>query len=337
MRPLKFLFALPVVAACQHEPPPPAPSTLPRAAVAVSPARRAESSVVQEVVGTVRARSIASIASNVMGTVKTLDVTLGSRVKAGEVLVRIRAGEIDAKARQTSAVLDQAKIELSRTKSLEQRGVISKSELDRATSQLRVAEASHGEARVMQGYTVIRAPFSGVVTAKLANAGDQALPGRPLLVLEDPTALRLEASVPEALAARLGPGQTLAIVVDAVDGKLEGKIAEVSPSADASTRTVLVKIDLPNHAALRMGMFGRVELSSGERRALEVPASALVQRGQLEMVFVALEDRAVLRLVRSGRARSGFVEISSGLDADERVVVTEAAQLSDGQPLEVRR
>ena len=84
-------------------------------------------------------------------------------------------------------------------------------------------------------------------------------------------------------------------------------------------------------------MFGRVELSSGERRALEVPAGALVQRGQLEMVFVALEDRAALRLVRSGRARSGFVEISSGLEVDERVVITNAAQLSDGQPLEVRQ
>jgi RND family efflux transporter MFP subunit len=334
---LIFLTALPLFAACQPAPPAPSPTALPRAAVAVAPARRAESSVVQEVVGTVRARSSASLSSNVMGTVKTLDVTLGSRVKAGDILVRLRAGEIDAKARQTSALLDQAKLELARTKSLEQRGVISKSELDRANSQMRVAEASHGEARVMQGYTVIRAPFSGVVTAKLANAGDQALPGRPLLVLEDPTALRLEASVPEAMAARLRPEQKLAIVVDAVAEKLEGVIAEISPSAEASTRTVLVKIDLPSHPALRTGMFGRVELSSGERRALEVPAGALVQRGQLEMVFVALEDRAALRLVRSGRARSGFVEISSGLEVDERVVITNAAQLSDGQPLEVRQ
>ena len=190
---------------------------------------------------------------------------------------------------------------------------------------MRVAEASHGEARVMQGYTVIRAPFSGVVTAKLANAGDQALPGRPLLILEDPTALRLEASVPEVMAARVRVGQKLAIVVDAVGEKLQGSVAEVSPSAEASTRTVMVKIDLPSHPALRTGMFGRVELSSGERRALEIPVSALVQRGQLEMVFVAQADHAALRLVSSGRTRSGFVEIASGLDVDERVVITNAA------------
>ena len=122
---LLFLSALPLFAGCQPAPSAPSTTTLPRAAVSVSAARRAESSVVQEVVGTVRARSSASIASNVMGTVKTLEVTLGSQVKAGDILVRVRAGEIDAKARQTSAVLDQAKIELARTKSLEQRGVIS--------------------------------------------------------------------------------------------------------------------------------------------------------------------------------------------------------------------
>ncbi|MCC6898119.1 MAG: efflux RND transporter periplasmic adaptor subunit [Polyangiaceae bacterium] len=333
---LAFLAALPLLAACHREPPPPAQSTLAKTPVSVAAARRADSSVVQEVVGTVRPKVSSSIAPNVMGTVKKIEVTLGSRVRAGDVLVRLRAGEIDAKARQTAAVLDQAKIELARAKSLEQRGVISKSELDATTSRFRVADASHGEARVMQGYTAIRAPFAGVVTAKLAEAGDQALPGRPLLILEDPTALRLEASVPEVMAAGLRAGQKLAVRLDGSSGDLEGTVAEISPSAEASSRTVLVKLDLPQSPGLRAGMFGRVRLTTGERRALEVPAAALVQRGQLEMVFVAQADKAALRLVRSGRTRGGSVEISSGLDEAERVVVSHPSQLSDGQPIEVR-
>lgn len=334
---LIVLAALPLVAACHREPPAPAQSAVEKATVSVAAARRAESSVVQEVVGTVRPKLSASIAPSVAGTVKKLEVTLGSRVRAGDVLVRLRAGELDAKARQTSAVLDQAKIELGRAKSLEQRGVISKSELDATTSRFRVAEASHGEARVMQGYTAIRAPFAGIVTAKLTEIGDQALPGRPLLVLEDPTALRLEASVPEVMTAGLRAGQKLAVRLDAVPDELEASVAEISPSAEASTRTVLVKLDLPEKPGVRAGMFGRVKLTTGERRALEVPAAALVSRGQIEMVFVAQADKAALRLVRSGRSRAGAVEILSGLDEAERVVVTHPSQLTDGQLIEVRQ
>ncbi len=331
-----WLLLLPLLTACRHDPPPAEAQSLPKAVVSVRPALRAEASVVQEVVGTVRPRQSSSIAANVLGTVKKVEVQLGSRVRAGDVVVRLRAGEIDAKSRQASAVLDQAKIELGRARELYARGVIPKAELDRATSGYRVADASHGEARVMQGYTAIRAPFTGVVSAKLAEAGDQALPGKPLLVIEDPSSLRLEASVPELMATRLEVGQRLPISVDALGARIHGTIAEVSPTAEASSRTVLVKLDLPDTSGLRPGMFGRVELSSSERRALEIPRAALVQRGQLEMVFVAHADRAELRLVRTGRTRADAIEIASGLDERELVVVDGAKVLRDGQPLEVR-
>jgi multidrug efflux pump subunit AcrA (membrane-fusion protein) len=112
-------------------------------------------------------------------------------------------------------------------------------------------------------------------------------------------------------------------------------LAEISPSADPSTRTVLVKVDLPNQPGVRMGMFGRLELSTEKRSAIAIPRSALVRRGQLELVFVAKAGRAELRLVRSGRVRANDIEISSGLDPDELVVVTNAEQLRDAQPIEV--
>lgn len=332
-----LLLAVAGAAACGAEPPPPASEPLPRIAVRVAPARRGEIGATREITGTVRAKQSASIAPSVMGTVKFLDVFLGSSVRKGDVLVRLRAGEIDQKARQTAAVLDQAKIDLVRAKSLASRGVVAKAELEAANSQYRIAEASHGEARVMQGYTVIKAPFSGVVTAKLANPGDQALPGRPLLVLEDPTELRLEATAPEAMITGLSLGQKLTVNIEAAHTKLEGRLAEISPSADPSTRTLLVKVDLPNQPGVHMGMFGRVELLTEKRKAIAIPKSALVRRGQLEIVFVARGGRAELRLVRSGRIQPDDIEISSGLDPDEIVIVTNADQLSDSQPIEVRQ
>ncbi|MBK7579625.1 MAG: efflux RND transporter periplasmic adaptor subunit [Myxococcales bacterium] len=323
-------------AGCRGGSPRPTGADLPLTTVGTSQVRRAESSVTQQIVGTVRARTTASIAPNVMGRVSELKVTLGSNVRAGDVLVRLSAGEIDAKARQSAALLDQAKLELTRAKSLEAKHVIARAELDAIASRHRVALASLGEARVMQSYTVLRAPFSGVVTAKLANVGDQAMPGRPLLILEDPTALRLEGAVPEGLAAGLATGQKLTVRVEAASAVLTGRIAEISPSADANTRTVLVKLDLDPAKELRPGQFGRVELTTGQRRSLEVPKSAVVPRGQLELVFVADKGRAQLRLVRTGAEHGDQIDILSGLDAGESVIVSNASLLSDGQPIEVK-
>ncbi len=323
--------------ACSRETPPaPTSAPLPTAIVTTASAKRTQSSVTQEIVGTVRAKTTASIAPNVMGRVKQLNVTLGSEVQAGTVLVRLHAGEINAKARQSSALLDQAALELKRTKGLREKNVIAQSELDASASRHRVAEAALSEARVMQSYTVLRAPFSGVITAKLANVGDQAMPGRPLLVLEDPTELRLEATVPEALASRLELGQPMTVRVEAIGAVSQAKIVEISPNADPSTRTVLVKFDLKKVPGLRTGLFGRVELRTSERNSIEVPQTAVVQRGQLELAFVAKDGRAGLRLVRTGRQRDDAVEILSGLDVGESVITSQVAVLSDDQPIEVK-
>jgi RND family efflux transporter MFP subunit len=199
-----------------------------------------------------------------------------------------------------------------------------------------VAEAGQAEATTMADKTLLRAPFAGVVSAKLANVGDTAMPGQALLVIEATDVLRFEAMVPEALARGLAPGRALPVRLDGAAADLTATVAEVSPTADATTRSLLVKLDLPRDPAVQAGRFGRLLLSSGDHEAVVVPPGAVVRRGQLETVFVADKDVARLRLVRTGRSASGAVEIVSGLAAGERVVVAEAAQLVDGQPIEVK-
>lgn len=328
------LLALP--AGCSHE------SRAPAAAAPASPARvrvaavrHVESAATQELVGTVRPKTSATIASSVMGTVSEIRVSLGSRVRAGDVLVRLRANEIGAKLRQAAAAHAQAKLELDRARALRRRDVVSQAEVDALNAQYRIARAAHSEAKVLSGYTTLRAPFSGVVSAKLASAGDLALPGRPLLTLEDPTALRLEATVPEASSGGLEPGHRQRVRIDALNRELEGVVAEVSPAADPGSRTVLVKLDLPPSPELFAGMFGRMELATGKRQSLQVPPGAIVRRGQLELVFVADGAVARLRLVRVGRARQDAVELLSGVEAGERVITSEPRLLADGQQIEV--
>ena len=192
------------------------------------------------------------------------------------------------------------------------------------------------EAQTLLGHAKIVAPFAGMITRKLADVGDLAAPGKLLLELEDPTALRLEADVPEALIDRLKTGARFKIRISSLTNELEGITSEITPVADPGSRTFLVKFDLPQAEGLRVGQFGRAQIPVGEGAALRVPASALIQRGQMELVFVATEGRAQLRLVKTGKRVGGEIEVVSGISAGEKVVSDGATNLTDGQPLTIK-
>jgi RND family efflux transporter MFP subunit len=302
--------------------------------VRVEKAERTSRPVMTEVVGTVRAVRSATIAPLISGTVAEVRVGLGSSVRAGEVLVRLSAREIDARLDQTRAVSALAKRERDRAVTLRDQEVISTAQYETAISQWGVAQARQAEASTIADRTVLRAPFAGVVTAKLANVGDTALPGQALLVLEAPGALRLEARVPETAGEGLAVGKSVPVRLDGLDHDIEGRIAEIQPASDDATRTRLAKIDLPQTPGVRSGRFGRVLLATGASLTVAVPAEAVVRHGQLEAVFVVGSGTARLRLVRTGRERDGRLEISSGLSGDEKVVLAGAADLVDGQRVE---
>ena len=289
----------------------------------------------EQAVGTVRARNSASIAPTVMGRVADMPVKLGQRVRAGDVLARISAEEIRAKVAQARAVQANAQLELERAKKLLADEAIPRAQFDTAKSQFDVAHASLAEAEALADHMIVRAPFDGVITSKIANAGDTAVPGQPLLVLDDPTALRFEAPVPESSARTLSTGQKLAVRIDGIDGELTATIAEISPTADPTSRTVLAKLDLPADARLHPGLFGRLAIPLHDAQSLAVPSSAVVRRGQLEEVFVVDGDVAHLRLVKTGHEGNGSTEILSGLANGEIVAVSDVNQLSDGAPVKV--
>lgn len=328
-------FALLVGCAAEQHRKPTEAAPLPQA-VRVEVARKVVRPVGDEVVGTVRARYVSAISSSVMGTIRVLKVKLGSRVRPGDVLVQLSVGEIEAKAAQASALFAQAGVELKRAEQLKASQSIPSAQYDAAAAQYRIAEAALAEAEAMRSYTIIRAPFAGVITDKQCNVGDLAQPGKPLLVLESPGTLRLEAAVPEGIAHFLREGDVMQVRLDAAKEPLAAKLSELSPSADPGSRTVLVKLDLPNVPDLRAGMFGRLTVRTGEESSVRVPAQAIVRRGQLETLFVAERGKAALRLVRTGRSAGGETEVLAGLERGEAVVVEPATLLADGQPIEVR-
>jgi RND family efflux transporter MFP subunit len=288
----------------------------------------------EEVVATVNSKLRSVIESKVSGRIDKMLVTPGQKVKAGDLLAELDVREIRAKLDQATPLREQAEKDLKRFTELLSKRVITQQEFEAAESKARVARAAVTEAETMLGYAKVTAPFGGVITRKLADVGDLAAPGKPLVEMEDPGALRLEAAVPEAIVDRIALGSKLGVRIGA--NEIEGVVREISPTADPNSRTLLVKLDLPATPGLRTGQFGRVAVPVAETSVLRVPASAVIRRGQMELVFMRDGNVARLRIVKTGKPIAGEIEIVSGVNAGEQIVTDRAGDLTDGQPIAPR-
>ena len=289
----------------------------------------------EEVVGTVRTRLHATVEAKVAGRIESLGVAPGQAVRQGQTLATLDARETQARLESARAVLEQSVRDLDRVGKLLKDGAATPSELEAVQSRHRVALASVSEIETLLGHARVTAPFDGVITRKAVDLGDLATPGRPLVEIEDPTRLRFEADVPESLIDQVQPGARLPVRIASRKDPVDGVVVEMAPVAEAVSRTYLVKLDLPVLPGLRSGQFGRVAVPTGQASVPHVPASSVFQRGQMECVIAAIEGRAQLRLIRSGKRLGQDVEVVSGLEVGEKVVAADPDRLQDGQPLEV--
>ena len=342
---------------CQRESrnDPAAAGRLPTARIEVRTAETRNRVVTEEVVGTVRAKVRTTLEAKISGRISEIPVLLGQAIKAGDLIARLAAPEIQARLEQAQANLQLSERDWKRTSELFSQQAITRSDYDAADSRYRVAKAAVAEAQAMSGYLEVLAPFSGVVTKKWAEVGDLAAPGKPLVELENQSALQLEADIPETIAPAIQLGARLAVRLDPMAGECFGTVAEIAPAADPVSRTFRVKLDLANppqpkqdeltssetpaatprfSRACRPGQFARLAVPVGENASLEVPDTAIVQRGQLDIVFVVSNQHASLHLVKIGRRFGHQVEILAGLDPGDQLVTEGAALLVDGQPVE---
>lgn len=296
--------------------------------------------LVERVSGTVASARHTTVSSEIMARIEEVRPRAGSTVEQGDVLIVLDARDLEARVREAEearraarAERDLARREAERVEGLHQRDVASQQDLDRARSRSQVAAAALegaeqrlADARVARTQAEIRSPVSGRVIDRLAEPGDTAAPGVPLLRIYDPATLRIEAPVRESLAVGLRVGQPLAVEIDALARRFEGVIDEIVPFAEPGARTLLVKVRLPPHPSLLAGMFGRIEVPAGEASRLLVPAAAVERVGQLEFVTVLRpEGGTERRLVTTGRSDgAGELEVLSGLAEGERVLLPAA-------------
>jgi len=315
-------------------------------ALRTAPVRADATGARMSVDGTVEAVRQTAVAAQVPGAIIAIDARAGDRVKAGQLLMRLdaRAAEQSAaasaaQAQATRAELQVARREFERQQQLFNQAYISRAALERAEAQFRATEsqleaqlAQAGAARTQTAFHRVLAPYAGVVADVPVALGDMAMPGRPLLTLYDPTALRVTVSLPQGVAARAVAPETVTIELPSLPEdarRVTPTRVTVLPTTDAATHTVQVRLELPaSAAAARPGMFARVAWpaatdSRGTAPRLYVPASALVRRAELTAVYVVDADgRPLLRQVRPGPlGGAGEIEILAGLAANERVAL----------------
>ena len=324
-----------IVAGCSEPAQAPTGADLPPVTVRVETVALSKVLFRIEVTANVRALEQAEIAAKVSGPVKEVTVQAGSRVKKGELLVRISASEISARLRQAETQRAQARRNYEREARLLQTGASTAVMVKALEESVQMANAAYREAEAMLAYTQILAPFSGTITHKLVEVGDLALPGVLLLKMENSAGHEVVAQIPEALIQSLAVGERLQLSIPAAGFATSAAISEIAPTVDPQSRSTRIKLALPDNPALRSGQFARVALSGDGEQTVLIPAAALKHKGQMEQVLVADQGVARLRLVRTGATYGDRIEILTGLKPGEQVVIDSDGRVLDGQPLVV--
>ena len=306
---------------------------------------------VLEAVGTVRAFQTSQLASQAMGTITQVRVREGDHVRRGEVLALLdqsapsaaldRAVATEAAANNELAAAESdlalAEATLSRYRILWDKQIVSRQQFDEIiarresavahrdlarAAQLQ-AKAAVTEARAVLDFTRVIAPFDGVVTERRLDPGAMASPGLPILTVEDVSRYRLEAAVNENDLRYVHLGDRVPVSIDALENNSEvGRVVQIVPSADPASRSFVVKLEISGNKDLRSGLYGRAQFSRGQKYALLIPQTAVVERGQLRACYVLDQSgMASLRYVTLGRVSGSQVELLAGVQAGERLVV----------------
>ena len=303
----------------------------------------------------VESNSQANLSTIVMGTVTSAPVTVGDRVQKGDLLVRIKDDQIRAQQSQIEANMVQAKANLENTeknynriKNLYAEESATSKELDDISTMYEIAKANLealegrlNEVNEMLSYTVIRAPFAGIVSSKYVSEGDMASPGHPLISVADPGSIKITATVAENQISRLEEGSTVTVSVSSAGvSNVPARLSAISQAGDPMSRQFSIEAVIDDAVViekLKVGMFAQIGINMDQTESLYIPADAIVERGQLTGIYtISDNNRAVLRWVRLGDKSGEFVEVLTGLKPGEQYVYAPGQSLRQGQLLSVR-
>lgn len=313
-------------------------------------------------VGTVESRDRGVLAARTDGQVMRIAVREGETVRTGDLLLTIAANQAADQLREAEAGLgaaqnrlaaararaDLAQKTFARYQQLFAKTAITPQEMDRATAEVEearqqmaaaeaavtAANAARSAGRTQLAYSKVTAPYAGRVVRREVQEGSTVQPGTPLLVLDRSGALQVSAEIPEKKAGQIAVGAAVQIEIPSLGRTFPAVISEVQSAADPRSRTFRIKAQLPPEAPVHAGLFARVLLKGGDRPSLLVPVTAVVMRGQLTGVYLVSDGILNYRLVKTGREIDGKLEILSGLQSGDAIVVEGVERAHSGARLE---
>jgi RND family efflux transporter MFP subunit len=310
--------------------------------------------------GQVEASQTANISTRIMGIITMLKVKVGDHVNKDQLLVTISNQDILAKRAQTDAMISEAQAALNNAQKDFDRFTIlynqqsaTAKELDNVTlqyhsaiSRLEAAKQMRNEVNASLSYTSLTAPFSGIITQKLADEGSMASPGMPILTIEQSGSYQVSASVPENLISQIHIGANALVSIKSMDKTIQGQVSQVSSSSQYTGGQYIIKVSIPDNEkkGLYAGMYADISIpskttvpSGTDGEAVLVPISSIIYKDQLTGLYTVGSDQtALLRWVRLGRTYGDRVEILTGLAKNEQFISHADGNLYNGIPVKIK-
>jgi len=275
----------------------------------------------------------APVPARVEGEVVEILVEEGDAVAEGQVLARLDGKRLRLEMNEARANLDKAEREYARMVSLHERGLVSAASFEGMQYDVEALQASYNLKRLDFGYAEIRAPISGVVSSRNIKLGQHLVVGNTTFRITNVNRLVAYLRIPQSELGRISVGDEAEIRVDAMPGEVfAATIDRISPTIDSKNGTFRATAYVDNASGLLApGMFARFGIGYERHEdVLTIPATAIVDEDNISVVYVVRDGEAVRRVVRIGIEANGIVEIVTGIDAGDQVVVTGQTSLRDG-------
>lgn len=288
--------------------------------------------------GTLQADQAITVKPEITGIVTSIDFTDGSRIEKGDTIITLDDRDLKARLMQSEARLTLTRANYQRAERLLKRGSGTARARDEALNDFKSAEAEVAATKAALDKATIKAPFSGIIGLRQVSLGQYLTAGDPIATLADVDNLRIDFQVSEVFLTEVGEEQEVNVTFDALPGQIyKGVVSAVDPVVSVDGRSISVRAIIQNvDGKLRPGLFGRVEIVTDTRRSIMLPEAAMVTTPTGERaVFKVVDDRAQMSPVTIGTRIPGEVEILSGVEDGETVIVSGQLKVQNGAPVEI--
>jgi membrane fusion protein (multidrug efflux system) len=306
--------------------------------VEIASATRGDIFAVYSGTAPIEAFADATVIAKVGGEVREIFVEEGDEVKSGEILARLDGDRLRLEMEQAGANLRKLERDYQRNVDLKDRGLISAGDFEKIQYEMEALQASFDLAALELGYTEIRAPIDGVISERFIKLGNTIDVNAPTFHVTSFEPLISYLHVPEREYRRIDPGQEVNIIVDALAGEeFIASVSRVSPVVDPATGTFKISIEVSDPTRrLKPGMFGRIDIVYDMHEdAMQIPRSAIVEEAGQSAIYVVADNVAERRIIRTGYAESGQVEVLDGLGETEVFVIVGQTSLKNGSKVSI--